>query len=473
MRVRVLGVIPVLALGALAGCSADTSTPPPGVEADSALADTAAKDSTLPDTGGADTEMEDTSMPEDSGATDSVAADTSDSAAADSAVAADTADTADSAVAADTADSAMATDTADSATADDVAVADAADAASDTPSDSGAPFVPTEVWVTRVGDGSGALNNASTAVFIEKRSIATGSLVGTAIAMPVAASGSNHPLTYSGSATSEGALSRSGNGKYVTLGGYATAPGVTSIANTTTSGDAGTAVLRVVGRVDAAGNVDTSTTTTSHSGNNIRGAASFDGTQYWTFGGNDGVVYLTHGTSAMAGTPISTGITNVRVATMFEDASLWGSTSSGSTYRVFNFGTAPRPTTATTPVAPTGIPTTGGSPYGIAGIATGTTSDIDTVYVCDDGTTAGGIYRYKAVGGTYGAPVRLTTVGCRGLAVWKSGLTVTIVAVTAENPSRVVSVADTTVGLTSGTLVPLATAGMNTQFRGVAFAPEP
>jgi hypothetical protein len=289
--------------------------------------------------------------------------------------------------------------------------------------------------------------------------------------MPTAASGSNQPLTFSGTATSEGVLNRSNDGKYVALAGYATAPGTASVASTVTAADAGTVTLRVIGRVDAAGTIDTSTTTTSYSGNNIRAAATKDGSDYWTAGNPNGVSYLAHGSSGAA-TQISTGLNNVRVAAIFEDGTLWGSTASGSAYRVFNFGTTARPTTGTTPVAPAGLPTSGGSPYGIAGIATGTTTDVDTVYVCDD-ATGGGLFRYKATAGTYGTPVQLTTVPCRGLAAMKSGTDVILVAVTSENPSRVVAILDTTVGLTTGTVVPVATAASNTQFRGPAFAPIP
>ena len=70
--------------------------------------------------------------------------------------------------------------------------------------------------------------------------------------MPVwstATSGSNNPLTLSGTAASEGGLSLSANGAYLVLAGYDTAAGGNTQNNST------------VGLVNANGTVNTSTTT--------------------------------------------------------------------------------------------------------------------------------------------------------------------------------------------------------------------
>lgn len=470
MRARFVCVVSVFTLGTLVGCSDADTTGTGNVDTDTGIADTGtAKDSTVKDTAIEDTAIDDTGTPADTAdtATGDTGGDTLDTAVVDTAVV----DAADTAVV----DTAVvdATDAADAADAADTTVADATDAVADADADASVVALPSaEVWVTRVGDGTGTLSNASAPVFIDKFQLSTLALLGT-INVPTAASGSNQPLTMSGNATSEGVLNRSNDGKYVTLAGYATAPGTASVASSATTSDAGSVVLRVVGRVNAAGAVDTSTTTTSYSGNNIRGATTMDGSQYWTAGNPSGLSYLAHGGSGAA-TQISTGLNNVRVAAILDDGTLWGSTQSGSTYRIFNFATTARPTTATTPVAPPGMPTSGGSPYGgVAGIATGTTTDVDTVYVCDDsGSTTGGLFRYKLVAGTW-TPVTLTNVNCRGLAVTKSGTSVIIVAVSTDNPSRVMAMVDTTAGLTTGTFVTVATAATNTQFRGPAFAPIP
>ena len=104
------------------------------------------------------------------------------------------------------------------------------------------------------------------------------------VPLPNAASGSNNPLTLSGTAASEGALSLSANGNYLVLAGYDTAAGGTTQGNST------------VGLVNGNGVVNTSTTTTLLSGNNTRGAASVDGSSVWVTGSN-GVAYETAGSS--------------------------------------------------------------------------------------------------------------------------------------------------------------------------------
>ena len=85
---------------------------------------------------------------------------------------------------------------------------------------SAAAITPGNVVVYRVGDGSGTLGNASTAVFLDEYST-TGALV-QSFPLP---SGGPGALTASGSASSEGLLTVSPDGKYVALTGYNIAAG--------------------------------------------------------------------------------------------------------------------------------------------------------------------------------------------------------------------------------------------------------
>jgi hypothetical protein len=170
------------------------------------------------------------------------------------------------------------------------------------------------VAVVRVGDGTTALSSGVAApVFIE-RHLLSGALVDSPIPLPVAASGPNQPLTLSGTASSEGALWRSIDGHYLSLAGYAAAPGTMGVANT-----ASATTNRVVARIDAAGTVDTSTRlNTGFSGSNVRGAASVDWTAFWVSGtagsgSPAGIFYVPFGTtggrrsSARRTTPASAG----------------------------------------------------------------------------------------------------------------------------------------------------------------------
>src|SRR6478735_9122408 len=65
--------------------------------------------------------------------------------------------------------------------------------------------------VVQFGDGSAALSGSSTATFLKEFQATGGPAVQT-IAMPTAASGSNNPLTNSGTATSEGFITLSTDG---------------------------------------------------------------------------------------------------------------------------------------------------------------------------------------------------------------------------------------------------------------------
>jgi hypothetical protein len=93
------------------------------------------------------------------------------------------------------------------------------------------------------------------------------------IPLPTVVAGSQRRLIASGTATSEGLLTRSADGLFVLLTGYDAPIPTAGLAGTT-----GTAVARVVGRVDIAGNVDTTTGLSDlASGNNPRGVASTNG----------------------------------------------------------------------------------------------------------------------------------------------------------------------------------------------------
>src|SRR5919109_3493671 len=106
------------------------------------------------------------------------------------------------------------------------------------------PFTAGNLVIYRVGDGVAALGSGGTAVFLDEYTPA-GVFV-QSIAMPTAAS---PRLVASGTATSEGFLTRSEDTRYLIVPGYDAALGTASITTSTT-------VPRVIGRVDGNGNVD-------------------------------------------------------------------------------------------------------------------------------------------------------------------------------------------------------------------------
>jgi len=201
---------------------------------------------------------------------------------------------------------------------------------------SAAAFTPGNVVIYRVGDGSGPLASSGNPVFLDEYTPA-GALV-QSIPLPTSVAGGNHRLIASGTATSEGLMTRSSDGQYLVLTGY-DAP----IPTTSLAGTAASTVPRVVGRVDASGNIDTTTTLSDFaSANNPRGVASTNGTDLWFGGAANGVRYATLGSTTS--TQLSTTVTNIRGVAVFA-GQLYNSDSSGSAVRLGTVGNS-LPTTS-------------------------------------------------------------------------------------------------------------------------------
>jgi hypothetical protein len=335
--------------------------------------------------------------------------------------------------------------------------------------------------VVRVGTGAAALSNASTAVFIEERRSDAGNLgvLLNTLALPTAASGANQPLTMSGSASSEGALSLSTDGHALALAGYATAPGLTGVASTSTTG--GSAVLRVAGRIAAGGAIDTSTVLgTNFTGNNVRGALA-NPTGLWVVGAAGGVYFAPLGSSD-GGVLVSSTSTNNRTVNAW-GGQLYGSSASGSFFSVFTVGSGLPTTGPQTAVALPGMPTASGpSPYAFVLLDRNpAVAGIDTAYVADDRAAAsgGGVQKWilASPGGSWSAAgtmnVNSATQGIRGLSGSVSGGAAVLFATTADNVTRLVMFTDTAVTAMSATSSILATSATNTLYRGVALSPVP
>ena len=335
---------------------------------------------------------------------------------------------------------------------------------------SAADFTPGHVIVYRVGTGAAALTNASTEVFLDEYS-AAGTLV-QSIALPTADSGANQAITASGSATSGGLISRSSDGQYIIVTGYDSAPGVASITSSTT-----TTVARVIGRVAADGSVNSSTTTTSFSADNIRGATSTDGQSFWASGANTGIIFQALGGSG-AGTIVSSSTINNRSLGIFGGQLYVSSGSGTNTFRGVNaVGTGLPTTTGQTTTRLPGLNDTDNPSsfqFFFADLDNAVTG-VDTLYIADDG--AGALTKWSLVGGTW---TKNNTIGTtaddyRGLTGMVNGVTVTLYA-TRDNGSgadTLVSLVDATGYNAAMTASPtlVATAATNTAFRGVALAP--
>ena len=170
-----------------------------------------------------------------------------------------------------------------------------------------AAFTPGNIVAYRVGTGASLLTNAATPVFLDEF-IACRGLCAVDFAANVGG-WRTAALNAQGTGTSEGLLTLSVNGEYLLLTGYDApsgqqGPGASALSTTSSA-----AFNRVVGRVDSAGNVDTSTALQDFSSGNIRSAASTNGTDLWVSGSNGGVRFGTFGqippATTMRLTPLS------------------------------------------------------------------------------------------------------------------------------------------------------------------------
>ncbi|MDI1484285.1 hypothetical protein [Polyangium sp. y55x31] len=333
---------------------------------------------------------------------------------------------------------------------------------------------PLPIVLLRIGDGVTTLSSAASPVSLEWRltdGSATPGAPGTT-AMPQSTSGSNYTFTLSGTASSEGHLSLSANGKYVFLAGYAAGVGTANVS--TQSADV---VPRVVGRVDAFGNVNTSTLVSgAFSGSNVRGATSSDGTSIWVSGNSTttgGIQFITLG--AVFPTQILSNPLNTRCVHA-AGGQLYATSGAGTFVNVFTVGSGLPTSSGQTATSLPGLPTASASPYGFALLdLSAAIAGPDTLYIADDRSPAsgGGIQKWTFDGFSWSLAATWNdgTAGVRGLAAKPSGAGVQIVATTSENnENRVLAVFDD--GSAFPEIVIATIAPPNTVFRGVAFAPQ-
>ena len=314
-------------------------------------------------------------------------------------------------------------------------------------------FTPGDLVVLQVGDGSTALSSAAAPVYADEFSLIPGTMV-QQLAVPSSGSG----LVLSGTTATEGALTLSPNGTFLTFAGYSASAGTAGISTST--------VGRSVGVFNFLGGFSTvaPSGSTAFSGSYVSSGVS-DNNSYWMSGnaavtGNGGLWYSTG-----SGAPVQVAGGTVRNANIFNGNLLY---SSGSgTLGIFQFTGLPTGTATASAL----FTEASGSPNDFA-----LSADGKTMYVADDGTFATrGIQKWVNNSGTWSLAYRLAvgnSAGARQLAVqW--GTTPIIFATTSETVSnRVVEIVDNG-SAGSSTTTTLDTAGANTLYRGVDFAPIP
>ena len=316
------------------------------------------------------------------------------------------------------------------------------------------------VVVYRVGDGATNLVNTGAPVFLDEYTT-NGALV-QSVAMPTNAAGGNYPLIASGTATSEGLLTRSPDGRYLALTGYGTNMGLVSL-----SGTAATTVPRVVGLVKCDGEVDLTTALGDYaSASSPRSALTTDGTNIWVTGGAGGLRYATKGGATSL--QLNPALTNLRQVNCFGNQ-LYVSSQSGAN-RINTVGNGMPTESGQTILSLANVPTNG-NPNAFLMVDLTNDGTNDTLYVADEGV---GIEKFSLEEGTWmPAGVVPSSAGAYcGLTGYVAGSNVVLFATSATELDRVTD-SSGYAGTLSGTPTPLATAAGKTAFRGVAPAPIP
>ncbi len=340
-------------------------------------------------------------------------------------------------------------------------------------------FTPGNLVIYRVGTGgtgSTALNNRATRVYLDERNPATGALVRT-IAIPAndsaTAGTTNKVLTASGTATSDGLITRSADGRYLVYTGYNS-----SVDTSTSSVTAASSVTikRMVGTIDALGNVNTSLALSNvGSGNNVRSAVSEDGTSFWIGAGNGGIKYAKLGDDTAIN--ILTAPGNIRGLELFGNQ-IYFSSSTTTGGRKITLGRLEGGFTnkRSTFTRVNGVDTTyvtnntTASPYQFTILKLNAGY---VMYIADNGNDTiprSGIQKYSLVDTSWvynGAIKKTTAVGIVGTS---DGTGIQLFATSGNRLFKIIDNGGYNAP-PSDTAVIIARSTTNTAFRGIAFAP--
>ncbi|WP_164489823.1 ExeM/NucH family extracellular endonuclease [Runella sp. SP2] len=324
-------------------------------------------------------------------------------------------------------------------------------------------FTKGNIVIVQVGDGAASLGGTGTATFL-KEYTTSGTAV-QSISLPTTVIGVNKRLVLSGSATSEGALTRSVDFKYLTVAGYDAEVGTANIASSASS-----TINRTIARIKYDGTIDASTgLTDGFSGSNIRSVVTTNGTDFWVAGtassaSNAGARYTTLG--ATTSTQLSTTVTNIRNIDIINNQLYVSHSSGAANIKIATVGTGTPTTSGQTLTGLPGIPTAL-TPYGFFFVdLDASVAGPDVLYVADD---SGGLKKFSLVSGTWTANGSISGT-YRGIVATVNAGSVTLYA---TGNSTLVSFVDNSGynGTLSGTVTTLVTAPNNTAFRGIAFAP--
>lgn len=317
-----------------------------------------------------------------------------------------------------------------------------------------AQFTNGNLVVLQAGDGTATYtgNVASPVILQEYSPSGTPAF---SVAVPTGTAG----ITVTGSDMTEGLITRSLDGHSIVIPGYNAVSGTSAVQTSAAS-----LTPRGIGAVNAAGSFSLAVTSnTFYTSDSFRSATGDGNGNFWGSGNISGVTTFSYNGSSPAtsgGTILTSPPSQNTRAVAIYNGQLYYSTGSIS-HGLFMVGTG-APTAPATVSLVVGL----GSPYQFAFSPSG-----NTLYIADK---AAGVQKWTYSAGTwtnsYTYSTTANSVKTIGLVADFSAANPVIYATTA-NGASLIAITDGG-SLTTSTITTLATAPLNTTFRGVAFSPS-
>ena len=319
--------------------------------------------------------------------------------------------------------------------------------------------------------GNGTVTSGAVPVSLEEYPAQANAVMRQRIDMPGKLSGSN--FRFVGQELSTAApnyLSLSTNKRHLLLTGYDAATGTSDVRSYSISG-----ASRILGIVDALGNVNTSIYTNSAYTSGLYMAVG-DSNGVWLTGNSNGIRYLSLDNPTSKPTIASTPTTSRSIGIFGDQLYALSTNVTGS--RFMKIGTGLPTTSGQTYTNVPGLPTSGGSYRQFVFLDTDATPGTDVLYFTDD--VAGTINKYS-LNTVSGSWVSRGSYSITGTGTNVTALTGKYddeedqVVLYTTTPNRVLQVIDTAINtatISASQLTVVTNATSNTEFRGVAFAPE-
>ena len=349
-----------------------------------------------------------------------------------------------------------------------------------------ASFTPGDLVVFQAGDGSGPIDGgvASGCSLLEFNPTQLNQTAPVqTIAMPGIDSGTQHALTTAGQ-LNEHLMSLSADGRYLSVIGYDVAAGRPFIDADSNPQAAYLSPNRTIARIDALGNVDTSTAGAFGAGGTaVHGTASVDGSGFWFSAATPSAnsILPTVGYVAFGGsTPATVSFNYSSRALNIDHGQLFASSAQTNLLGIATIGIG-LATAGSQPIAPLASTNdlnveSGPCGFYLATVKPGDTS-ADVLYVANY-TSNGFINKYSLVNGNWNYSGHIPAPFASGLTGIVNNGNVTLYTTFKASGNAVLATVTDTAGYkaapSSTTLATLASfyAGTNTfAFRGVALAP--